>query len=49
MGVIAGTLTFITCIGSFTYLVADNHERAAYSILGAAVLSVVTVILKQKL
>jgi len=49
MGLIAGTLSFIICIGSFTYLVVESHERAAYTILGATVLGVVTVILKQKL
>jgi len=49
LGLLAGTVCFLACIGVFTYLVVMNHERSALAILGATVLSVVTLILKQKL
>ena len=40
-GMACGTISFLSCVGSFVFLVVQGHDRAAEVILGTAVLTIV--------
>jgi len=44
-----GLICFLTCIGSFTYLVMNGHDKPAYAILGATVLGIISQMINAKL
>ncbi len=48
-GMTCGVLCFLTCIGSFTYLVMQGHDPAAYTILGVTVLGIIGQMISAKL
>ncbi len=44
-----GVLCFLTCIGTFTYLVMNGHDTPAYTILGATVVGIIGQMISAKL
>jgi hypothetical protein len=48
-GMTCGLLCFLTCIGSFTYLVMQGHDAPAYTILGATVVGIIGQMIRAKL
>lgn len=40
-GMLCGTLSFLSCLGSFVFLVLRGHERAAGLVLGTTVLAII--------
>jgi hypothetical protein len=41
LGMICGTVSFLACIASFSYLVINGHPQAAGVILGTGVLAII--------
>ena len=40
-GMFCGTLSFLSCLGAFVFLVMHGHDRAAEVVLGTTVLAIV--------
>lgn len=41
IGMLCGTISFLGCLGSYVYLVAQHHDTAAGVVLGTTVLGII--------
>jgi len=41
LGMVCGTVSFLGCLGSYVYLVVQNHDAAAGVVLGTTVLAII--------
>ncbi len=49
LGMMCGTLCFLSCIGAYAYLAMHGHSTEAYWALGTAVLSIISQLIRARL